>query len=553
MESKKEIKESSERKIKIKKYLLMFILLFIFGASVCYLIKIKYEISKMHPAETQQFMENIYIVKDEHVNFYLIKNDEGYIAIDAGINKARVGEELYKLDVRPEEIHSVFLTHTDSDHVGALELFDKAKVYILAEEEQMIDGTTHRGLFIKNQINTSYQRLKDLEIVTCSNVKVRAIATPGHTPGSMSLLVDEKYLFVGDLLALQDNHAILFNGFFNMDSQNQEISIRKLAVVAGDKAEYIFTGHYGYSNDVKTALENWKIYEMDVDFPLYMQKYNTYVKMENYVATQLAPYIRNYLEAYEKTKKVDVSLLYNMPMDENIIDEVLTYTQIQPDFSQADEEMEKFVGELKNTYDKIKEIMYYYKTRVFEMDGETLSEHSSEEIGHFHQQLGSQLYMLQKSYEAFHNAFASVITETITKNLEKYKSEGHLSNYYVMQCILSAQAIEQYLFEEEITDDTILALNLEDYQYLYEKLKAQYSAYNLYLEDKQAKKERKKYLMVSSDALNLALENLVSAADEIAAKKQSKASEQEPPVTSFKNSLIKVIKEYNQLVTANTH
>ena len=171
----------------------------------------KYEISKMHPSETQRLFDNIYIVRNEHVNFYLVKNDDGYIAIDAGISKEKAGEELYKLDIRPEEVHTVFLTHTDSDHVGALELFDKAKVYIYSEEEQMINGQKRRNLVMRNKISAPYQTVKNLEIVECSNVEVQVIATPGHTPGSMSLLVDGKYLFVGDTLGLKDNKAALLS------------------------------------------------------------------------------------------------------------------------------------------------------------------------------------------------------------------------------------------------------------------------------------------------------------------------------------------------------
>ncbi|MGZ5540013.1 MAG: hypothetical protein ACXW1O_08215 [Halobacteriota archaeon] len=38
----------------------------------------------------------------------------------------------------------MFLTHTDNDHVGGLNLFKNADVYLSIDEEQMINRTTPR-------------------------------------------------------------------------------------------------------------------------------------------------------------------------------------------------------------------------------------------------------------------------------------------------------------------------------------------------------------------------------------------------------------------------
>ena len=43
-----------------------------------------------------------------------------------------------------------------------------------------------------------------------------------------------------------------------MDTKTQEESIRKLAALLSDKIEYIFTAHYGYSDDLETVFKTWR-------------------------------------------------------------------------------------------------------------------------------------------------------------------------------------------------------------------------------------------------------------------------------------------------------
>lgn len=537
----KESAQRKKRKISIGQILLILAIVLISVPCVSFIAISKYEISKMHPSETQRLFDNIYIVRNEHVNFYLVKNDDGYIAIDAGISKEKAGEELYKLDIRPEEVHTVFLTHTDSDHVGALELFDKAKVYIYSEEEQMINGQKRRNLVMRNKISAPYQTVKDLEIVECSNVEVQVIATPGHTPGSMSLLVDGKYLFVGDTLGLKDNKAALLSEIFSMDTKTQEESIRKLAALLSDKIEYIFTAHYGYSDDLETVFKTWRSSEITTDSPLYMQKYNTYVNIDNHISTWLAPRIQSYIEAYESSKDLNAANLSIMPIYYNMANEALTYSKMQPQFNRADQQMEQLASELKKTYDMMNQIADYYKVKTSDTGDD-------KEIKKLHEQFMEQIDILQDSYDGFHTAFQSITNKIMENNLDKYKNEGHLSNYYAMKCIMSAQAIEQYLFREGITDDTISKIRLAEYQNLYSSFKEDYNTYNSYINSRKINRERHKHKVIASKTLSVELEELASAVNDITAKKLGQRNIQTMPVTLFNQHLSSVIAEYNNLV-----
>ena len=137
-------------------------------------------------------------------------------------------------------VKGVFLTHSDWDHVAAVGLFGKANVYISRDEEQMINGKTPRffSLF-KNSLPFKYELLDDGQVIDIAGVKIKGIMTPGHTPGSMCYLVNDRFLFTGDSMSLRDGRAGLFNEFFNMDSETQKKSLHKLKNIPDLK--YIFT------------------------------------------------------------------------------------------------------------------------------------------------------------------------------------------------------------------------------------------------------------------------------------------------------------------------
>lgn len=207
----------------------------------------------MSPVTTQEITKNIYAVQDRYVTLFLIKTGTQYIAIDAGIHSEKVHQELKKLAIDPQDIMAVFLTHSDSDHTGGLDLFKNAVIYLPAKEEQMINGQTFRLLFLKNRFNHRYTTLEDNQTIYISGLTIKGISTPGHTPGSMCYRVNDAYLFTGDTMSLENGKVKLFNAIFNMDSQIQQISHKKLADIPGIEA--IFTAHYGFTNKVQTAFD----------------------------------------------------------------------------------------------------------------------------------------------------------------------------------------------------------------------------------------------------------------------------------------------------------
>jgi len=215
---------------------------------------IKKELATMVSLPTVEIVDGITPIHEEFTNMYLIPAGEKYIAIDAGMNIDLITAGFEKVDVEFDDVIAVFLTHTDFDHTRGLSLFENAQVYISEQEEQMINNTTFRMDTTYNSIPEGYKTLRDGEVVTIGGQQIKGILTPGHTPGAMCYLLNNKQLFVGDALGLRDGKAGLFSEIFNMDTPKQLESLSILKKLKG--VEYMFTAHFGYTDDFEKAFED---------------------------------------------------------------------------------------------------------------------------------------------------------------------------------------------------------------------------------------------------------------------------------------------------------
>ena len=101
-----------------------------------------------------------------------------------------------------------------------------------------------------------YSLLSDGDVITVGTIRVQAIATPGHTPGVMSFLVNDHVLFTGDTLALRNGQAYTFCRLFNKDTAMQRESIRKLASLSG--INLLCTAHTGCTSEYVRAMQCWR-------------------------------------------------------------------------------------------------------------------------------------------------------------------------------------------------------------------------------------------------------------------------------------------------------
>ena len=190
----------------------------------------------------------IIVVKGEINDVYLLETDDGYIAIDTGMEKDTIAAGLDELSIQNADIKYVLLTHADFDHVGGLGLFPDAEVYISEDEVQMIDGTTERAPSIFNELPADINAddfilLTEQQELTIGGHTILCIKTPGHTPGSMSYLIDEKYLFTGDIVQVENN-TIMSVHPSTMDEAQAKQTIQFLKTIKNDAL--VLTAHFGF-------------------------------------------------------------------------------------------------------------------------------------------------------------------------------------------------------------------------------------------------------------------------------------------------------------------
>jgi len=209
-----------------------------------FFLKIRHETKGMTPSETQKINDSVFCVKDKFVNAYFFKTSEGYVMVDAGVSQDNFLAEMGKLGIQPGQVTTVLLTHTDSDHTGAMGLFKNAKVYMHKDEEQMINGKNGKFFFLRLHWKYGpYILLNDRDTLNVGALRIQIIHTPGHTPGSCCYLFNHEYLATGDNVAYKNGKFVHFIDFFNMDTPAQEAALKNLPELK--TTPFILMGHHG--------------------------------------------------------------------------------------------------------------------------------------------------------------------------------------------------------------------------------------------------------------------------------------------------------------------
>jgi hydroxyacylglutathione hydrolase len=210
----------------------------------------------LNPVDTGYITDRVAAVRTDTANFYIFRQDGYILCFDTGYRRRVIRSELSMLGIRPSEVTHVFLTHADIDHVLGLGLFRNAALYLSAAEERLFRGLRPPRRAVRTpRIRRPYSLLRDGDEVRVGAATVRAIETPGHTPGSMSYLLDGAYLFTGDTCKFADGVAYA-GSRYTMDIKTQKASIKKLAGLTG--VRYVFTAHSGYTEDFETAFGCWR-------------------------------------------------------------------------------------------------------------------------------------------------------------------------------------------------------------------------------------------------------------------------------------------------------
>ena len=160
--------------------------------------------------DTGPVSDRLLAIRDGFVNCYIWKTVSGLVCVDAGRSPKRTARGFAALGLNLRDVTAVFLTHLHWDHAGGARLFPNAKVYVGDREASSVFAARSLPRLI---------RVRDEETVLAGGLAVRVVDTPGHTSGSVSYLLDDRFLFVGDTLRLRRGEALPMLRWFNRDGQ----------------------------------------------------------------------------------------------------------------------------------------------------------------------------------------------------------------------------------------------------------------------------------------------------------------------------------------------
>lgn len=204
-------------------------------------------------------------------NAYLINGNSGLILVDAGMPKKTntLCEILNKNNFKIKDISLIIVTHVHNDHVGSLyEIKERSNAKILVHKNEvnnLASGYTKfpKGTYIFSKIISKFANnllfsknqfkpvkadiiIKDSFDLNEYGVNGEVFYTPGHTDGSISVIVDNKHLIVGDTL---------FNWFPNSVyppfANNEEKLIESWEKINKLNCEYFYPGHGNIFNKEK--------------------------------------------------------------------------------------------------------------------------------------------------------------------------------------------------------------------------------------------------------------------------------------------------------------
>lgn len=187
-----------------------------------------------------------------------------YIFADADVNEAALidpgsdGDDIIKSEIERHglKVKCIINTHGHGDHISSNGKF-KVPVYIHKLDADFLGNSELNlsaafGITIKSP--PASHLLKDGDIIEVGSFKLKVIHTPGHTPGSISLLNDD-VVFTGDTLFMGG----IGRTDFPYGSNEQLIDSIKYKLLTLDEKTIIYPGHGSSSTIGMEKRENSSI------------------------------------------------------------------------------------------------------------------------------------------------------------------------------------------------------------------------------------------------------------------------------------------------------
>ncbi len=193
-----------------------------------------------------------------YVNAFLIVAEDGLALVGSGLAKRKdtILSAVAGAGKQPADLKHILITHHHIDHIGSLADLKEATAascYVHPADSPIVRGDQPQpapnpesllgkiaGPVLERLSTPAPPVAVDVEVVDGEELPIaggiKAVHTPGHTPGHLSyLLPSKKVLFVGDAAANLLRLGMPL-GMYTDDRQQAKESIRKLAALEFDVA-----------------------------------------------------------------------------------------------------------------------------------------------------------------------------------------------------------------------------------------------------------------------------------------------------------------------------
>jgi N-acyl homoserine lactone hydrolase len=207
---------------------------------------------------------------------YLIRHGGSSLMWDTGVPEATIGDpkgwstlpklivyhldrtitsQLAEIGLKTSDIDYVAISHTHGDHIGNVKLFPDATVLLQRAEYDWInsgpltDPNLNQLVILARQLMGQPKNLKliDGDLDVFGDGSVILISTPGHTPGSQSLMVhlaNSGYIVLsGDVVHLQENFEKNIVPALNVDKAQSLASMQRVRDIMQNYNAKLFINH----------------------------------------------------------------------------------------------------------------------------------------------------------------------------------------------------------------------------------------------------------------------------------------------------------------------
>jgi len=195
---------------------------------------------------------------------YLIKHSQGWFLWDTGVTDEvaampnglapadpravlwhrpkTLAAQLDQLGVKPSDIKAIAISHTHPDHIGNVEMFPTATLYVQKAEYEW-PGVNGAPRFKPEHPATKLEGDRDV----FGDGSVTILSTPGHTPGHQSLLVKLPHtgaiVLSGDAVHFKGNWDNLGVPIMNFNKEQTLASMQKISETLTKEKAQLWINH----------------------------------------------------------------------------------------------------------------------------------------------------------------------------------------------------------------------------------------------------------------------------------------------------------------------